>query len=345
MALGILPGYFVPSTRQVLDSSKLIGVSLPIAIGLLWMMYPILCQVKYESLPQLLKSKDTIKILSLSMFMNWIVAPLFMTALAWITLFDQVEYRTGIILVGVARCIAMVLIWNRLAGGSPEWCAILVAINSILQVFLFAPFSYFYTFILGKGTVADISIELVAKSVFVFLGIPLLAAVITRFTIRNLLKKDNWYDTVFLRFIGPTSLLGLLFTIIVMFALQGRRVIENIGDVFRISVPLIVYFMFIFFGTLFICYKLKVPYDVAISQSFTASGNNFELAIAVAIVAYGIDSKEALATVIGPLVEVPVLLLIVNIVVRMKGCYIKRVDNEKEANTPGKNLQDSPAAA
>ncbi|KAJ3209242.1 hypothetical protein HDU67_006304 [Dinochytrium kinnereticum] len=328
MGLGLVLGYFVPSVRSALDSNKIADVSIPIAVGLLWMMYPVLCKVKYERLPTLLKSKSTVNILSMSLLLNVIVAPLIMTALAWMTLPDLPNHRTGIILVGVARCIAMVLIWNQLAGGDAEWCAILVAVNAILQLLLFGPTAYFLCVIVGKGDPSyRIDLWLITRSVLIFLGIPLLAGVVTRVVLRFVMGwrwkgAAKWYDETFLKFIGPTSLLGLLFTIVVMFALQGERIVKDFTSVLRVSVPLLLYFTIVFSGTFLLClYFTRTPHALAVTQSFTAAGNNFELAIAVAVASYGIDSKEALATVIGPLIEVPVLLGLVHLAVAVKGRY------------------------
>lgn len=325
MVVGVVLGYYVPNIKNVLEGSTFADVSIPIAIGLLWMMYPVLCKIKYEELKYIFKDKNIIKQLLLSLFLNWIISPLFMLALSWATLPDLPEYRTGLILVGTARCIAMVLIWNDLSGGSPEYCAILVAINSILQIALYGPLSYFYIVIVSKGSNYNINIWPIVRSVLVFLGIPLLAGIITRVTLRKINKK--WYDEKFIKFIGPTSLLGLLFTIIIMFASQGHDIIENIGNVFRVMVPLILYFFIIFFITLFICYKMCIPYIIAVPQCFTAASNNFELAIAVAISTYGINSKEALAATIGPLVEVPVLVILVYVIRFLnKTWYSKKIE-------------------
>ncbi|TPX62782.1 hypothetical protein SpCBS45565_g06944 [Spizellomyces sp. 'palustris'] len=311
MALGVLLGYFVPSIRTVLNSSTIVDVSLPIAIGLLWMMYPVFCKVKYEKLSKIFQTTGVFRNLASSVLFNWLLAPLMMAALAWATLPDLSTYRTGVLLVGVARCIAMVLIWNELAGGDREWCAVLIALNSILQVVLYGPLAYFYTVIIGKGSSIDIDMWLVTRSVLIFLGIPLLAGFLTRFVLCHLCRGflgETWYERKFLKWIGPTSLLGLLFTIVVMFALQGRRIIDNINGVLRVAVPLILYFCIIFALALLACAYLRMPYRTAVTQSFTAASNNFELAIAVAVATFGIDSQEALATVIGPLIEVPVLL-------------------------------------
>ncbi|KAI9814863.1 MAG: hypothetical protein M1832_005665 [Thelocarpon impressellum] len=314
MAIGILLGNFVPSTGPALQKGQFVGVSVPIAIGLLIMMYPILCKVSYETLHTAFRSRQLWIQVGFSVIMNWIVAPLFMLALAWAFLPDKSSLREGLILVGVARCIAMVLIWTGLAGGDNKYCAILVAINSILQLVLFAPLAVFYIKVVSQSSSAiSVSYQTVAKSVAVFLGIPLGAAVVTRFGLRRLFGAA-WYDSRFVRYISPLSLLGLLFTILVLFASQGRRVVQQIVSVVRVAAPLIVYFMVIFFLTLLLAHRLGFGYRLACTQSFTAASNNFELAIAVAVATYGVDSDQALAATVGPLVEVPVLLGLVYVV-------------------------------
>ncbi|SPN99102.1 related to arsenite transporter ARR3 [Cephalotrichum gorgonifer] len=308
MAIGIILGNFVPSTGPALQKGKFVGVSVPIAIGLLVMMYPILCKVRYESLHKLLAHREMWKQIVFSVVVNWIVAPFLMLGLAWAFLPDESGLRVGLILVGLGRCIAMVLIWNGLAYGDNEYCAILVAINSILQMVLFAPFSIFFIRVIsGEKGVHEVSYEVVATSVGVFLGIPLGAAVITRLALRKLAGPD-WYDRVFLRFAGPWSLIGLLYTILVLFASQGRQVVHQVVSVVRVAAPLIVYFVLVFFITLYIAHRLGYNYPLAVTQSFTAASNNFELAIAVAVATFGADSDQALASTVGPLIEVPVLL-------------------------------------
>ncbi|OQU97817.1 hypothetical protein CLAIMM_03698 isoform 1 [Cladophialophora immunda] len=278
------------------------------AIGLLVMMYPILCKVRFETLHHSFHERTLWVQIAFSVFVNWIIAPLFMLALAWAFLPDEPGLRDGLILVGIARCIAMVLIWTGLAGGDNEYCAILVAINSLLQMVLFAPLALlFIDDISHSADGVDVDYAPVAKSVGVFLGIPLAAAIVTRFSLRNLVGKD-WYEKRFLKWIGPLSLIGLLFTIIVLFGSQGRRVIHQIVSVVRVAAPLIVYFAVIFLSTLLVTRRLGFGYRLACTQSFTAASNNFELAIAVAIATYGVDSDQALAATVGPLIEVPVLL-------------------------------------
>ncbi|GAD99275.1 arsenite efflux transporter ArsB, puative [Paecilomyces variotii No. 5] len=313
MAIGIILGNFVPNTGPALQKGKFVGVSIPIAVGLLVMMYPILCKVRYETLHRTLREKSLWIQVLFSLVVNWIIAPLFMLGLAWAFLPDEQGLREGLIIVGIARCIAMVLIWTGLAGGDGEYCAILVAINSILQMVLFAPITLFFVGVIGKDDDHNSSTySIAAKSVGVFLGIPLGAAIITRFTLRGIFGKDFYQR--FLNFIGPLSLIGLLFTIIILFASQGHHVVHQIVSVIRVAAPLIVYFLVIFLATLWTTHRLGFGYELSCTQSFTAASNNFELAIAVAIATFGVDSDQALAATVGPLVEVPVLLGLVYIV-------------------------------
>lgn len=308
MAVGIILGNFVPSTGPALEKGKFVGVSVPIAVGLLVMMYPILCKVRYECLHEIFAQRDIWRQMLFSIVINWIVAPFLMLGLAWAFLPDKPELRIGLILVGLARCIAMVLIWNGLAGGDSEYCAILVAINSILQMALYAPMAIFFISIIsGEEGALEVSYSTVATSVAVFLGIPLGAAVITRFSLRAMLGSD-WYERVFLRIVSPWSLIGLLYTILILFASQGHQVVHQIVSVIRVAAPLIVYFIVIFFATLLVARKWGFGYPLSTTQSFTAASNNFELAIAVAIATYGPGSDQALAATVGPLIEVPVLL-------------------------------------
>jgi ACR3 family arsenite transporter len=298
---------------------------------LLVMMYPILCKVKFETLHLVFQKKEIWTQIIFSIVVNWIVAPLVMVCLvlqlpsldhtnssqlglAWAFLPDKPELREGLILVGLARCIAMVLIWTGLAGGDSEYCAILVAVNSILQMVLYAPLALLFIKVISReGGTLDVEYSTVAKSVAVFLGIPLGAAVITRFSLRNL-ASPKWYDNVFLKFAAPWSLIGLLFTILILFASQGKQVVHQIVAVVRVAAPLVVYFGIIFFLTLLVCQKMGFGYKVSATQSFTAASNNFELAIAVAVATYGANSDQALASTVGPLIEVPVLLGLVYVV-------------------------------
>ncbi|WZH50316.1 sodium bile acid symporter family-domain-containing protein [Fusarium acuminatum] len=286
MAVGIILGNFVPSTGPALQKGKFVGVSVPIAIGLLVMMYPILCKVRYESLHKLLAHREMWKQIMFSIVINWVVAPFLMELIFSV----------------------QVLIWNGLAGGDNEYCAILVAINSILQMVITAPLAVFFIRVISHETgINDVSYEVVATSVAVFLGIPLAAAIVTRFTLRMAAGPD-WYERVFLRFAAPWSLIGLLYTILVLFASQGRQVVHQIVSVVRVAAPLVVYFITIFFVTLVIAHRMGFSYPLTVTQSFTASSNNFELAIAIAVATFGPDSDQALAATVGPLIEVPVLL-------------------------------------
>ena len=314
MVVGIILGNFVPNTGPALQKGKFVGVSVPIAIGLLVMMYPILCKIKFETLHHVFKQRAIWIQIAFSVFLNWIIAPFLMLALSWAFLPDKSGLREGLILVGLARCIAMVLIWTGLAGGDNEYCAILVAINSVLQIVLFAPLAILFISIIGRSKdTIHVSYSTVATSVAVFLGIPLAAAVVTRFSIRKL-ASPQWYEQVFLKWLGPWSLIGLLFTILVLFASQGHQVVHQIVSVVRVAAPLIVYFGLVFFLTLLVTHKLGFGYKLAATQSFTAASNNFELAIAVAVASFGADSDQALAATVGPLIEVPVLLALVYVV-------------------------------
>ncbi|OAA72349.1 arsenical-resistance protein [Cordyceps fumosorosea ARSEF 2679] len=315
MVVGILLGKFVPNIGQSLQRGKFVDVSIPIAVGLLVMMYPILCKVRYESLHLLLRQRTLWKQITFSVIVNWVVAPFFMTALAWAFLPDEPNLRNGLILVGLGRCIAMVLIWNGLAGGDPEYCAVLVAVNSVLQMLLFAPLAVLFLHVLNPDPSPDTSFSysVVATSVGVFLGIPLGAAVLTRLALRRA-AGAGWYDRVFMRWLAPWSLLGLLYTIVVLFASQGARVVRQVVSVVRVAAPMLVYFLCIFFVVLWATRRLGFGYRLGCTQSFTAASNNFELAIAVAVATFGPDSDEALAATVGPLIEVPVLIALVYLV-------------------------------
>ncbi|KAK7204102.1 arsenical-resistance protein [Myxozyma melibiosi] len=319
MAIGIPIGYFYPDLGEKLERGGFAGVSIPIAIGLLIMMYPIMCKVQFESLHRLLVVKALWAQVAISLVINWIVAPLVMVGLSWLFLPDEPELREGLIMVGVARCIAMVMIWIELSEGDTDYGAILTAVNSILQMFLFAPTAMFYINVIGKNADhLDIPYAVVAKSVAIFLGLPLLFAVVTRVICRGHLVSVQTYDEKFLSFLEPFSLLGLLFTILVMFASQGREVITQLTSVLRVMVPMFTYFVILFFGTLYICYRMGYTYKICSAQAFTAASNNFELAIAVIVSYYGITSRQALAATVGPLLEVPVLLSFVYVMQHYK---------------------------
>lgn len=308
MAAGLALGRVVPGLGDLLAGVSVAGVSLPIAVGLLVMMYPVLAKVRYTELGRVTGDR---RLLLLSLGLNWIVGPALMFALAWLMLPDLPEYRTGLIIVGLARCIAMVLIWNDLACGDREAAAVLVAINSIFQVIAFAGLGWFYLQVLptwlGLSTTSvDFSVGAIALSVLVFLGVPLLAGYLSR-TYGERAKGREWYEERFLPRIGPWALYGLLFTIVVLFALQGDAIIAAPLDVARIALPLLVYFVVMWGGSLLAARALGLGYASSTTIAFTASGNNFELAIAVAVATFGVTSGEALAGVVGPLIEVPVL--------------------------------------
>jgi len=308
MLLGLLLGAAIPQLDDWLDRVKIGTVSLPIAIGLLLMMYPVLAKVRYRRLDTAMSDRRS---MTMSLVLNWVVGPALMFTLAWLFLYDLPEYRTGLIIVGLARCIAMVLIWNDLACGDRELAAVLVALNSLFQIAAFSVLAWFYLELLpgwlGLDTEQlDVSMWEIAKVVLVFLGIPLAAGFLTRL-IGERTKGTEWYEQRFLPRIGPVALYGLLFTIVVLFALQGDKITSEPWDVARIALPLLVYFAVMWFGSFFAGLRLGFPYDRNASIAFTAAGNNFELAIAVAIGVFGVTSGEALAGVVGPLIEVPVL--------------------------------------
>ena len=308
MVLGLLLGAAIPQLDDWLDSVKVGTVSLPIAIGLLLMMYPVLAKVRYRRLDEAMSDRRS---MTVSLVLNWVVGPAVMFALAWLFLSDLPEYRTGLIIVGLARCIAMVLIWNDLACGDRELAAVLVAVNSLFQIAFFSVLGWFYLELLpgwlGLDTEAlDVSMWEIAKVVLVFLGIPLAAGFLTRL-IGERTKGTEWYEQRFLPRLAPVALYGLLFTIVVLFALQGDKITSEPWDVVRIALPLLAYFAIMWFGSFFLGLRLGFPYERNTSIAFTAAGNNFELAIAVSIGVFGVTSGEALAGVVGPLIEVPVL--------------------------------------
>ena len=312
MAVGLLLGRFVPGLNAALESVKIGGISVPIAIGLLVMMYPVLAKVRYDETRRIGADR---RLLVTSLALNWIVGPALMFSLAWLFLADLPEYRTGLIIVGLARCIAMVFVWNDLACGDREAAAVLVALNSVFQVLAFGALGWFYLQVLpswlGLPTAsAEFSIGTIVLSVLVFLGIPLVAGFLTRL-IGERVKGRTWYEGRFLPEVGPWALYGLLFTIVLLFALQGEAITTSPLDVARIALPLLLYFTLMFLGSLFLARGVGLNYAKSTTVAFTAAGNNFELAIAVAIGTFGVTSGQALAGVVGPLIEVPVLVALV----------------------------------
>jgi len=318
MAVGLLLGRFVPGLNTALEAVKIGSVSLPIAIGLLVMMYPVLAKVRYDETGRIGADR---RLLVTSLVLNWLVGPALMFGLAWIFLADLPEYRTGLIIVGLARCIAMVLIWNDLACGDREAAAVLVAINSVFQVIAFGALGWFYLQALPSWlglptTSAEFSIGAIVLSVLIFLGIPLVAGFLTRI-LGERAKGRTWYEERFLPKVGPWALYGLLFTIVLLFALQGDAILSAPGDVARIALPLLVYFVVMFLVSFLLGRAIGLNYAKSTTVAFTASGNNFELAIAVAIGTFGVTSGQALAGVVGPLIEVPVLVALVYVALAM----------------------------
>lgn len=312
MAGGLALGRLFPNLGAALDRVQIAGVSVPIAVGLLWMMYPVLAKVRYEAIGAHVRDG---RLLGTSLLLNWVAGPLLMLALAWLFLPDLPAYRNGLVLIGLARCIAMVLIWNALACGSAELAAVLVALNSVFQILTYSVLGWLFLSVVpgwfgGATARLDVSMGQIARSVFIFLGIPLAAGYLTRRLLTGRRGAD-WYETVFLPRIGPTALLGLLYTIVLMFAMQGHRIVERPVDVVRIAVPLLVYFAVMFGVGFWFARRMGFDYESTAALAFTAAGNNFELAIAVAVATFGIGSGEALAAVIGPLVEVPALIALV----------------------------------
>ncbi|KAK2464885.1 hypothetical protein APHAL10511_002961 [Amanita phalloides] len=316
MIIGVVIGEFCPNIQHTFDTVRLYSVSVPIAIGLMVMMWPILTKVQYEKLPEIFSSTRIWIHIGISIALNWFFAPLLMLGLAWATLPDLPTYRTGVILVGLARCIAMVMMWNQIAGGDTNYCAILVVINSVLQIILYSPYALLFINVVGHQKSIHVEYGQVAISVLIYLGIPLAAGIITRYGVQFMTDK-TFLEKVFLPAFSPLALLGLLYTILIIFAYQGHHIIHNLGPVFRVFVPMILYFMVMWTATFALMYYLTkgrhgkkglFGYQMAAVQAFTASSNNFELAIAVAIAVFGVNSDQALAATVGPLVEVPVLL-------------------------------------
>lgn len=324
MTVGVLGGYLFPEMAKSLGEFNTGTISWPIAIGLIIMMYPPLAKVKYEEIGKVVQNK---KVFSFSLIQNWIIGPVLMFVLAVLLLGDKPGFAIGLIIIGLARCIAMVIVWNTLAKGDNEYCAAIVALNSIFQIFLYTVYIYLFVTIIPKwlglswgGQIVDVSMWEVAKSVLIYLGIPFTAGFITRFGLIRA-KTKVWYEKVFITKISPLALIALLYTIVIMFITKGEQIIKNPGDVIRIAIPLLIYFAIMFFVSFYMSYRGSFRYDQTVTLAFTAASNNFELAIAVAVAVFGISSDIAFTAVIGPLVEVPVMIALVNSALSFKRKY------------------------